>query len=251
MPVKNISYIHGGIPGRRAEIQVPFMALDPDPKPQEILARYESAIFAIENDKEEFAGTGFFVLFQGKVYAVTCAHVINDLGEIQDSMVTLQHFDPNVGKLKAKVLWFGGNKDKLNPPEKWKAKEDISVLWLLSPISVNLDPLPLEDSTEYQGKTECRCFGYVTSRVKRGAWMNKITCDHQVGQGFIQLSQHGEIKIEQGASGAPLYYIQRGQAKIIGMIQSRYGEDVAYLIPSKTILDLLSSLPEDLEQQGD
>ncbi len=72
--------------------------------------------------------------------------------------------------------------------------------------------------------------------------MPQIDCQYPVAEGFVQLIQNGDVKLQGGASGSPLYSDDFG---IVGMVQAiLQGSRTAYLIPSRLILKILSSLPD-------
>lgn len=209
---------------------------------EDVQNRYTAGIVAVVKGSRP-VGSGFLIRLGARLYAVTCAHVLRSLGKKEGDRVSLHHFDPEIGKMQAVVRWQRGNEEVGS--EDWTAKEDIAVLEVAVPFQLPATLLTLAEARSnqfYRGKKACWCFGYIQSRKGRGAFIENIACQEQVGQGFIQLTQMGKIKIEEGASGAPLCHTQRGRALLIGMIQSILDKDTAYLIPSRLILSVVRSL---------
>lgn len=212
----------------------------------QIRTQYESVIMAIvnpENSGTPIMGTGFLVRYNNCVYAVTCAHVINGLGKKEGDTVKLRPFNPASKEWETEVVWYcPPSQGKEN---EWTANEDISILKLKETSTISaLQLLPLDDADynlqTYQRDANFLCFGFPKTRVAKGCWFNHLVLKENAAGGFVVLTNKGQPNIEPGVSGTPLCHVQT--TKIIGMIQSTYGE-TTYMIPSKAILEVLSQLP--------
>lgn len=200
---------------------------------------YKSLILRINGDKGISAGTAFLTLFKDKIYVVTCAHVLSGLGRNEGDLQELIPMKYNLPKFSTKILWC-------HPPlgldeKAWSAMQDIAILGPVYPAS-NINWIHLASEwSEDQAQTDCWCFGYSTSKVARGAWIENINCDKEIGDGFVVLKQQGKERVSPGVSGAPLYC--PNCAKIIGMIQAEddKDKDAAYLIPSYLITNILET----------
>lgn len=199
--------------------------------------RYSRALFAIMDKSKSPIGTGFLVLYGGEIFGVTCGHILYKMELSIGDDITVQHFDPDVGNFPGRVVWLGFS--GVSEPENWSAKQDIAVI-SMGKVPKNTSRLVLHsDLVAPLGRVQCWCFGYVQSKRPRGAWIDGLTCESRVGKGFIQLNQSGKVQIEPGASGAPVCD-ERGN--VVGMLQSVLGSRIAYLIPSETILEVVSSI---------
>ncbi|MCL4301655.1 MAG: serine/threonine protein kinase [Anaerolineae bacterium] len=220
----------------RVELRSPTTQSPLNVLPQETLEhKYSSTILAILDDDGDVVGTGFLVSHQGKVYAITCAHVLSEANKAKDQVVKLIHYSSKIGSLDAQVLWCQIPEN--TKPERLTARQDTAILKIISPLRAGLPLAHLEVPQNYRGITKCWCYAYVRSKGIIGDWIRGISCMEELSQQLVKLSQTGATKLEPGASGAPL---SDSQGNLIGMIRAIYGNEIAYLIPSEVILEVLS-----------
>jgi hypothetical protein len=208
-----------------------------------VVKQYELAIVAVEDDYHLPFGTGFFVPHNNGVYVVTSAYPIRKLGKKEGDTVKLRAFNPSFKELpEAEIIWYQVSNDE---QEIDTANQSISILKLKDSLSLDLPLLPLNESEynflDYRRNDDFLCFGYPGSKSTMGSWFNKFFPEGVVGHGFIELSNQGQYEFDTGISGAPLCHVQTGT--IIGMIRPFSG-NIAYMIPSTTIIEILSQLPQ-------
>jgi hypothetical protein len=211
------------------------------PPPEDARERCKSTIVRFEEKPGTIVGTGFIVSTQdGEIYAITCAHVIKDLGKKLGDVIELNHFKQDIKPLKGKVRWL---QTRDIPPDCWCADEDVSILELKPPLSDKIPALPLTERSRFCGKEDCFCFGYPKTKGIYGALIDHISWGGVVSDGYELLKQNGEEKIAPGVSGAPLC---DSQGEVLGLIRAmgdpRAKEVEAYLIPTRYILDAISHL---------
>jgi serine/threonine protein kinase len=201
---------------------------------------YQHTIFAVPDKLGEPLGTGFLLARHGTFWAVTCGHLMLNLGKTLRDEVRLEHFDSEVGFFTGLIAYLM-YPDSMSP-RFWSAKEDICIMkasldfeWPKSLYLADVIPLPVH---------ECFCFGYILSRQPRGAFIEHISVVNEAPRGFVELrqsrsSESSDPSIEEGASGTPLC---DSAGKLLGIVQAAHGRNVAYLIPMKTILDLIDKI---------
>jgi S1-C subfamily serine protease len=215
------------------------------PSFDEIRREYSSAIFAVQSNDGAPAGTSFLVSFLDQPYIVTCAHVIDAINKKKGELLSVRHFNSSGPSLQARVIWLSVPSETM--PVDWTATQDVAVLRLEGSPVESAIPLTLADTTKNPHllkNSGCWCFGYVESARVRGAFIQDISCQTLLSNGFVQLFQSSSdpARIESGASGAPLHYVQGNQGIVLGMVQGiLVGRDVAYLIPANVIQTVLEA----------
>ena len=208
---------------------VPEEIEDRQARDQRVRQTYKRAILALQNDKGEVTGTGFLVLVDDKVFAITCSHALRDLISGKESYIRVQRFDGST--FTARAIWSLPGE---GPPQHWTAKQDVSILEIAAPVP-RADCLMLS-ADEYLGINNMQGVGVsrMFSRRPKGAWIEGVSCSREVGQEYIELavSEESKVQIEQGPSGSPLCTTRENKGKILGTVQSYYGRQVAYLIPA-------------------
>lgn len=206
---------------------------------------YDSIIVSIKDDTGKIFGTGFITRYLDQIFIITCSHVIWELKKQKGNTLELGRIDSRYNDFSGKIVWCNPSNTKANVD--LSALEDICVIEPLSDLQV-VDTLELAGLQDrYEGLSGCSCFGFLGTRGSRGERFENITSERRVGADFIRLSQSAIVRIGDGVSGAPLYSPQ--SAKIIGIIQSIYGKDIAYLIPGYVIHSILENLSK-LNQAG-
>lgn len=195
-------------------------------------SQYFSSIVSILGKGNEVIGTGFLFSKNEKIYAITCAHVLRDY--VEGEIISLEYMvDIDIGNIDAKAVWLKQPKKELKD---LNAFEDIAVLEVKQALKLSIFS-ELSIPENYGKVVDCWCFSFQTPR---GIKLKKIDCNFPVKYGFVEIAQNGEYKIEEGASGSPLYSDKSG---VVGMVQSKTTNNrTAYLIPSKLILKALDSL---------
>lgn len=208
----------------------------------------DSIIFAIQEDENNrmFAGTGFLIQFNEKLYGITCAHVLPNATRKIGQTIYLYH--KQGWSFTAKVAWIDPylTQDDEDQNRRWRTEQDIAIL------EVNVDDKPVHviklakvknDQTYYNDRTDCHCFAYIQSADPYGDYIKQIACRYRVADHMIKLSNNQNPKIEKGASGAPLIHGIGQDEQIIGMIRSSSTNNPdAYLIPSSIILNVLKNM---------
>jgi len=211
--------------------------------PVSVKEQYEQMIVALLNDNGEQMGTGFLFKNFGSSWVISCAHIIQAMNKRASDIIKLMPFNSKIPSFQARVAWISFPPDQ--KPENWGAEEDICVLRVEEEFFWNSPPLRLSRHLDNFPVEDCWCFGYISSRKPRGAYIKRIRLNGKVAHGFIELSQLREDKleagIEPGASGAPLC---GQQGEILGIIQSTRNEKVSYLIPADVIEEILKKLNE-------
>ncbi|MFQ5615593.1 MAG: hypothetical protein ACE5GO_03935 [Anaerolineales bacterium] len=225
--------------------------------------RYQQAICAVVTPAREVLGTAFLASLAGtkdeRVFLVTCAHVIRSLrkkAKREPLEIKVIPSTPSQIKITAKLL------EDTSPDlssgiarEHWSAQEDIAV-FEIKDSSADLTALRLEDIDDlepYQGQDRAFWgFGYEKNRRLRGNWVENLSISDRVGQGFWELTPAEEQPLLPGMSGTPISGHSDASPSegdnIIGMVQSSYGAQTAYVIPIgvvyNTILSLLNQQQE-------
>ncbi len=211
---------------------------------------YRSMIVGIVDDKRKAIGTAFITRSSGKVFIVTCAHVIKTLNNKgENDVVDLIHMDTNI-YFQGRVVWC--RPSEIKDDVDWNSFEDIGVIEPLTNLDIG-SILLLEDTYnigKYEGISDCWCFGYLKGTGSRGSYIERISCEKREGGDFVRLSQAAEdVQIDLGVSGAPLY--SSHSSRIIGIIQSTSGDEsgTAYLIPSYVIQSVFESLKNTTKKE--
>jgi hypothetical protein len=207
-------------------------------KELDVKDNYDSMIVSIKGESGKIFGTGFLTRYLDQIFIITCSHVIWELEKQEGDTLELGRIDSRYDDFRGKILWC--TPQKIKDPVNLSALEDVCIIEPVSDLEVDdvLELAGLQD--RYEGLSTCSCFGFLGIKGPKGEWFENINSERRVGADFIRLSQTGPIKIGRGVSGAPLYSVQ--SAKIIGIIQSISGKDVAYLIPGYVIHRVLEKM---------
>ena len=210
------------------------------------------ALMSID-DAGKIAGTGFWVWYRDRFYVITCAHVIEELQKSEGDILTGRTFGPPIHDLSMKVIWFRTPKDM--HPQSWTAKQDVAILRPLFDSEICESDLNLNDllpslerdftTLERYRQSLLYSFGYPGATNFRGESFPNLLFGDQAGSGFFKLVNQGSAEVDRGVSGSPLCHVESKQ--VVGMIQSKFGRNVAYCIPSITILEVLNRMYETLE----
>lgn len=201
---------------------------------------YESIIIGIlDDDTGKAMGTAFITRHGNRNFIVTCAHVIKELNKHENDNIRLSRMESST-EFQGKIIWY--RPSEIKSDHDWSALEDVCVIEASTDLSAT-EQLPLKaiDKDKYISLSNCWCFGYLIGTGSRGASFEKISCKETLqGADFVELEQTGKDRIGTGVSGAPLY--SPDVPGIIGIIQSIRGSDIAYLIPSYVIHNILETI---------
>ena len=213
--------------------------------------RYTSGIVGLIDRNQAnltIAGTGFLVWYIDQWLVITCAHILKNLGLQRGDTVSLKHFMPRIKRFEAEVLKYDPPDDS---PLSWRACDDVAILKPLNPLLINsLSPFPLyqgeQEPSVYPTGKQSICFGYPHDRQTRGSFIKGLVYADTVSDGFIELNNGGGQKVRPGFSGAP--WGHKSSRAVIGMVQSVVKNgDRAYLVPSDTILQVISDYFSSVE----